>query len=156
MPGPPQEHFEDDQPNVNVNVASAAGGYTVGSFSFFRYILRMGELGLSLSHADQEAVDVLAAVPPAVGIEDDLPSVSGRGWRVVPAQGDLDWAVLEATPERLHSALERARHLLWVHAARFQVSVREIASIEEELDAVNGVLMRAQAAGVAVNMFYVV
>jgi hypothetical protein len=156
MPETPKERFESERPNVNVNVASAAGGYTVGSFSFFRYILRMGELGLTLSLADQEAVDVLAAVPPAVGIEDDLPSVSGRGWRVVPAQGDFDWAVLEATPERLHSELERARHLLWMHAARFQVSAREISSIEEELDAIYGVLLRAQAAGVAVNMFYVV
>jgi hypothetical protein len=46
--------------------------------------------------------------------------------------------------------------LLWMHAARFQVSAREISSIEEELDAIYGVLLRAQAAGVAVNMFYVV
>ena len=37
----------------------------------------------------------------------------------------------------------------------FQVSAGEIASIEEELDAVYGVLMRAQAAGVAVNVSYV-
>ncbi len=156
MPEPPKEHYETELLHVNVNVASAAGGCTVGSPSFFRYILRVGELGLPLSMADQEAVDVLSAVPPAVGIEDDLPSVSGRGWRVVPAQGDLDWAVLEATPERLHSALERARHLLWTHAARFAVSVGEIDSIEEQLDAVYGVLMRAQAAGVAVNVTYVV
>jgi hypothetical protein len=105
--------------------------------------------------ADQEAVDVLAAVPHALGSDDDVSFVSGRGWRVVPAQGDLDWPVLEATPERLHSALERARSLLWTHAARFHVSAGEIASIEEELDAVYGVLMRAEAAGVAVNISYV-
>jgi hypothetical protein len=67
----------------------------------------------------------------------------------------MDWPVLEATPERLHSALERARNLLWVHAARFAVSAGEITAIEEELDAVYGVLMRAQAAGVAVNVSYV-
>ncbi|HXO16942.1 MAG TPA: hypothetical protein VN909_02105, partial [Candidatus Dormibacteraeota bacterium] len=63
--------------------------------------------------------------------------------------------VLEATPERLHSALERARGILWTHAARFHVSAGEIAAIEEELDEVYGVLMRAAAAGVAVNISYV-
>jgi hypothetical protein len=147
-----------DQPDlelVHVNVASTAGAYTVGSASFFRYILRLGELGLPLSLADQEAVDVLAAVPHALGAEEEVAFVSGPGWRVVPAQGELDWPVLEATPERLHSALERARHLLWTHAARFRVSAREISSIERELDEVYGVLMRAAAAGVAVNISYV-
>ncbi len=140
---------------IHVNVASVAGAYTVGSISFFRYIVRLGELGLPLSLADQEAVDILSAIPHALGPEDEVAFVSGRGWRVVPAQGDLDWPVLEATPERLHSALERARSLLWMHAAQFAVSVGEIASIEEELDAVYGVIMRAQAAGVAVNVSYV-
>jgi hypothetical protein len=153
MPGSPKDRFELDL--VHVNVASIAGAYTVGNASFFRYILRLGELGLPLSIADQEAVDVLAAVPHALGSDDDVSFVSGRGWRVVPAQGDLDWPVLEATPERLHSALERARSLLWTHAARFHVSAGEIAAIEEELDAVYGVLMRAEAAGVAVNISYV-
>jgi hypothetical protein len=140
---------------VHVNVASVAGAYTVGSASFFRYILRLGELGLSLSLADQEAVDVLAAVPHALGAEEEVAFVSGPGWRVVPAQGELDWPVLEATPERLHSALERARSLLWTHAARFRVIAREISAIETELDEVYGVLMRAAAAGVAVNISYV-
>ncbi|MGA8474957.1 MAG: hypothetical protein WB681_07800 [Candidatus Cybelea sp.] len=153
MPDSPKDRFELEL--VHVNVASVAGAYTVGNASFFRYILRLGELGLALSMADQEAVDVLAAVPHALGSDDDVSFVSGRGWRVVPAQGDLDWPVLEATPERLHSALERARSLLWTHAARFHVSAGEIASIEEELDAVYGVLMRAEAAGVAVNISYV-
>jgi hypothetical protein len=140
---------------VHVNVASPAGAYTVGSASFFRYILRLGELGLPLSLADQEAVDVLAAVPHALGAEEEVAFLSGRGWRVVPAQGELDWPVLEATPERLRSAFERAHSILWTHAARFQVSAGEIAAIENELDAVYGVLMRAQAAGVAVNVSYV-
>jgi hypothetical protein len=140
---------------IHVNVASAAGAYTVGSASFFRYILRLGELGLPLSLADQEAVDVLAAVPHAFGAEDEVGSLSGPGWRVVPAQGELDWPVLEATPERLRSALERAQNILWQHAARFRVSARDIAAIERELDEVYGVLMRAAAAGVAVNVSYV-
>jgi hypothetical protein len=140
---------------IHVNVASTAGAYTVGSASFFRYILRLGELGLRLSLADQEAVDVLAAVPHALGPEEEVLFVSGPGWRVVPAQGELDWPVLEATPERLRSVLERARSILWAHAARFHVSAREIATIEQELDEVYGVLMRAAAAGVAVNVSYV-
>src|SRR5580704_5157034 len=140
---------------VHVNVASVAGAYTVGSASFFRYILRLGELGLHLTLADQEAVDVLSAIPHALGPEEEVAFVSGPGWRVVPAQGELDWPVLEATPERLHSALERARSLLWTHAARFRVSAREISAIESELDEVYGVLMRAAAAGVAVNISYV-
>jgi hypothetical protein len=140
---------------IHVNVASTAGAYTVGDASFFRYILRLGELGLPLSLADQEAVDVLAAVPHALGAVEDVPFVSGPGWRVVPAQGELDWPVLEATPDRLRSALERARTILWTHAAQFRVSARQITAIERELDEVYGVLMRAAAAGVAVNVSYV-
>jgi hypothetical protein len=35
------------------------------------------------------------------------------------------------------------------------VSAGDISSIEEELEAVYGVLMRAEAAGVAVNVSYV-
>lgn len=146
---------EPDLDLVHISVASTAGAYTVGSSSFFRYIVRMAELGLPLSIADQEAVDVLAAIPHAFDPEEEVPSISGRGWRVVPARGDLDWPVLEATPERLHSAFERARSILWAHAARFHVSAREITAIEEELDAVYGVLMRAEAAGVPVNVSYV-
>jgi hypothetical protein len=115
----------------------------------------LAELELPLSHPDQEAVDILAAIPHAFDQEHEAPASSGRGWRVVPARGELDWPVLEATPGRLHSALERARGILWTHAARFRVSAHEIAAIEEELDAVYGVLMRAEAAGVAVNISYV-
>lgn len=153
MSGSPKNQPDPDL--IHVNVASTAGAYTVGSVPFFRYILRLGEFGIPLSLADQEAVNVLSAIPHALGPEEEVAFTSGRGWRVVPAQGELDWPVLEATPERLHSALERARHLLWTHAARCAVSAGEIAVIEEELDAVYGVLMRAQAAGVAVNVSYV-
>jgi hypothetical protein len=140
---------------MTVSIASPAGAYTVGSPSFFHYILRLGELDLPLSLADQEAIDVLAAVPHALGAQDEVSLVSGPGWRVVPAQGDLDWPVLEATPERLRTALERARSILWTHGARLVVSAREISVIEEELEHVHGVLMRAAAAGVAVNVSYV-
>jgi hypothetical protein len=146
---------EPDLDLIHVNVASVAGAYTVGNSAFFRYIVRLAELGLPLEYQDQEAVDILAAIPHAFEQEQELPRSSGRGWRIVPAQGELDWPVLEATPGRLHSAFERARGILWTHAARFRVSAREITAIEEELDAVYGVLMRAEAAGVAVNISYV-
>ena len=85
MTGPGSERLELEL--IHVNVASPAGAYTVGNASFFRYILRLRELGLSLSLADQEAVDVLAAVPHAFGSEEEISFLSGRGWRVVPAQG---------------------------------------------------------------------
>jgi hypothetical protein len=146
---------ETDIESIHVNVACTAGAHTIGSSAFFRYIVRLIELGLPLSHSDQEAVDILAAIPHAFETERDGSRTSGQGWRVVPAQGDLDWAVLEATPERLHSVLERARGILWKNAARFHVSAREITSIEDELEAVYGLLMRAKAAGVAVNVSYV-
>ncbi len=141
--------------SVHINVASPAGAYTVGNTSFFRYIVRLAELGLPLSGLDREALDVLSAIPHAFDPDEEVPHISGRGWRVVPAQGDLDWPVLEATPQRLRSALERARGLLWTNAARFRVSANEITAIEEELDAVYGVLLRAEAAGFAVNISYV-
>lgn len=140
---------------MTVSIASAAGAYTVGSPSFFHYILRLGEFDLPLSLADREAIDVLGAVPHALGSQDEVSLVSGPGWRVVPAQGELDWPVLEATPERLRTALERARSILWTHGARFHVTAREIIVIEDELEEVYGVLMRAAAAGVAVNVSYV-
>ena len=141
---------------VHVNVASPAGAYTVGNASFFRYIVRLTELGLPLSGQDREAVEVLAAIPHAFEADEEggLP-LSGAGWRIVPAQGDLDWPVLEATPQRLRSAFERARALLWNNASRFPVSAREISAIEDELDAVYAVIMRAEAAGFAVNVSYV-
>lgn len=141
---------------VHVNVASPAGAYTVGNASFFRYIVRLSELEPPLTHGgDREALDVLAAIPHAFDPDEEIPMISGAGWRIVPAQGDLDWPVLEATPQRLRSALERARTVLWNNAAHFRVSAREIDAIEFELDNVYGVLMRAEAAGVAVNVSYV-
>jgi len=44
MSGPQKN--QPDLDLIHVNVASAAGAYSVGSVSFFRYILRLGELGL--------------------------------------------------------------------------------------------------------------
>lgn len=143
-----------DHELVHVNVASPAGGYTSGNTSFFHYVVRVGDLGFPLTTADREALDLLAAIPHAFEFE-DVPRISGRGWRVIPAQGDMDWPVLEATPQRLRTALERARTLLWNHGARFRVSATEIAAIEAELDQIDGVLIRAEAAGFAVNVSYV-
>lgn len=140
---------------IHVNVASPAGAYTVGNASFFRYIVRLAELETAISHADREALGVLAAIPHAFEADEDVPMLSGAGWRIVPAQGDLDWPTLEATPQRLRSALERARSVLWNNAARLHVSAREIDGIERELDAVFGVIMRAEAAGFALNVSYV-
>ncbi len=144
-----------DSDLVHVSVASPAGAYTVGDPSFFRYIVRLAELGLPLPQPDRESLDILAAIPHAFEADEEVPRLSGAGWRIVPAQGELDWPVLEATPQRLRAALERAQAILWTNAARCAVSAREITSIETELDHVYGVLMRAEAAGFAVNVSYV-
>ena len=140
---------------IHVNVASPAGAYTSGNASFFRYIVRLAELEPSLSKGDSEALGVLSAIPHAFEADEEITALSGHGWRIVPAQGDMDWPVLEATPQRLRTALQRARHILWNNAARLHVSAREIDSIEHEIDAVMGVIMRAEAAGFAVNVSYV-
>jgi hypothetical protein len=141
--------------SIHVNVASTAGGYTVGNAAFFHYIVRLAEFDMPLSGDDREALDVLAAIPHALDRDEDAARLSGRGWRIVPARDDLDWAVLEATPQRLRSALARARKILWMRAAEFRVSAQQIASIEDELDAVDGVILRAEAAGVPISVSYI-
>ncbi len=65
---------------------------TASNTSFFRYVVRLADAGLSLRPSDREAVDVLAAIPNAFVDEDEI---SGMGWRVVPASSDEDWPVLE-------------------------------------------------------------
>ncbi|MGH7736962.1 MAG: hypothetical protein ACREMP_03695 [Candidatus Tyrphobacter sp.] len=142
-------------PMIHVNVASSAGGYTVGTPAFFHYVLRLCELDMPLSRDDREALDVLAAIPHAFERDDESSPLSGRGWRIVPPRDDLDWPVLEATPQRLRSALERARTILWTRAAEFRISAQDIASIEHELDAVDGVILRAEVAGVPISVSYV-
>lgn len=142
-------------PMIHVNVASSAGGYTVGTAAFFHYIVRLSEFDMPLSRDDREALDVLAAIPHAFDRDDEASHLSGRGWRIVPPRDDLDWPVLEATPQRLRSAFARARKILWMRAAEFRISAQEIASIEHELDAVDGVILRAEAAGVPVSLSYV-
>ncbi|GAC1359538.1 MAG: hypothetical protein NVSMB31_19860 [Vulcanimicrobiaceae bacterium] len=137
---------------VHVNVASPAGSYTVGSTSFFRYIVRLAEMGLSLQPADREAVDMLANIPHAF-FDDGI--ASGNGWRIVPPVSMEDWPVMEATPQRLRMALQAARRILWENAAPVGVSAGDIVMIEEELDHVFGILQRAEAAGFPVNISYV-
>lgn len=137
---------------VHVNVGSPAGAYSVGGTAFFRYVVRLADVGLVLRPIDREAIDVLAAIPNAY-VDDD--EYSGNGWRVVPPTGYEDWAVLEATPQRLRLALETARRLLWENAAPVGISAREISSIDDEIEVVLSVLARAEAAGFSVNVSYV-
>lgn len=137
---------------VHVNVASPAGSYTVGSTSFFRYIVRLAEMGLSLKPSDRESVEMLANIPHAF-FDDGV--ASGNGWRIVPPISMEDWPVMEATPQRLRTALQAARRILWENAAPVGVSAGDIVMIEEELDHVFGILQRAEAAGFPVNISYV-
>jgi hypothetical protein len=137
---------------IHVNVSSPAGTYSVGSTPFFRYVVRLSDIGLSMRPADQEALDVLAAIPNAYIDEDEL---SGNGWRVVPAATGADWPVLEATPQRLRGALQTARRLLWENAAPVGITATEIVGIEEEMEHVLAVLDRAEAGGFSVNVTYV-
>ena len=142
-------------PMIHVNVASSAGGYTVGTPAFFHYIVRLSEFDMPLSRDDREVLDVLAAIPHALDRDEENGRLSGRGWRIVPPRDDLDWPVLEATPQRLRSAFERARKILWMRAAEFRISAHEMSEIEQELDAVDGVILRAEVAGVPINVSYV-
>jgi hypothetical protein len=137
---------------VHVNVGSPAGSYSVGSPSFFRYVVRLGAVELPLLPAEREALDILAAIPNASIDEDEI---AGRGWRVIPAMSNDDWPVLEVTPQRIRSALQTARRLLWTHASPVGISAPEIVSVEEELDHVLAMVDRAEAAGFSVNISYV-
>lgn len=137
---------------IHVNVGSPAGAYTVGNVAFFRYILRLAEIGLPLEPTDQAAIEMLAAIPHAF-IDEDV--MSGHGWRIVPPVFMQDWPVLEATPQRFRTALQTARRILWENAAPVGVSAGEIVGIEEEIDKVLGVLECAEVAGFPVNVSYV-
>jgi hypothetical protein len=137
---------------IHVNVGSPAGTYSVGSTAFFRYVVRLSDMGLPMRPADRAATDVLGAIPNAYVDEDEY---SGNGWRVVPASSYEDWPVLEATPEHLRNALETARRVLWENAAPAGITAREISTIDDEIENVLSVLARAEAAGFSVNVSYV-
>jgi len=133
-------------------VGSPAGTYNVGSLAFYRYVVRLADMGLPLDASERDAIELLAAIPNAMVDEEEL---AGRGWRVVPASSYEDGPVLEATPQRLRTALQTARRLLWQHAAPAGVTAREIVNIDEEIEQVLAILQRAEAAGFSVNVSYV-
>lgn len=137
---------------VSVNVGSAAGGCSVGSPSFYRYVLRLTEAGLPLSAAELRSVEPLSAIPHAY---DDEAATVGLGWRVVPAASDEDWSVLEATPQRLRTALETARRVLWRNAAPAGITAEQIINVDAEIEMILGVLQAAEDAGCSVNVSYV-
>jgi hypothetical protein len=134
---------------VNVSVGSPAGMCTVANGSFYRYVLRLAEAELALSPADQAQLDVLAAVPHATSDEE---STSGDGWRIIPAMSYEDWPVLEATPQRLRAAFQTARRVLWRHSVPVGITAGELVTIDADIDAVLGVLRRAEAVGYSVNI----
>ncbi|GAC1426718.1 MAG: hypothetical protein NVSMB64_32980 [Candidatus Velthaea sp.] len=137
---------------VNVSVGSPAGMCTVANPSFYRYVLRLGDVELGLCAFDRAQLDVLAAIPHAFNEED---MTSGDGWRVVPAASYEDWPVLEATPQRLRAAFQTARRVLWNNAAPVGISAGEIVRIDAEIDRVLNVLRAAEAVGYSVNVSYV-
>jgi hypothetical protein len=137
---------------VHVSVGSPVGTYNVASFPFFRYIVRLADAGLPLEPIERDALDLLSAIPDASLDEGEF---SGSGWRIVPASCMEDWPVLEATPQRLRTALQTARRILWENAAPVGITAHEIVLVEEELDKVLTVLARAEAAGYSVNVSYV-
>lgn len=143
-----------DAEGVHISVASPAGTYTVGNASFFFYILKLGEAGLTLRAQEREALAMLAAIPHALFDEEEEVQW-GHGWRVIPPVSMDDWPVLESTPQRFRDALEIARRVLWEHAAPVGITARDIVAIEDELDKVFSILERAQNAGFPVNVSYV-
>ena len=139
--------------DLHLSVASPAGAYTVGNGAFFRSVVRLAEARLPLAADDREALEMLATIPHA--FEDDDEYAWGRGWRILPALSSDDWPVLEATPQHVRAAFERARRMLWEHAGPVGLSGGEIVDLDDEFDKVLCVLQRAEDAGVPVNLSYV-
>ena len=137
---------------VSINVGSAAGGCSVGSPSFYRYVLRLTETGVPLTASERRSIEPLGAVPHAY---DDELALVGVGWRVVPAESAEDWSVLEATPQRLRLALETARRVLWNNAAPAGITADQIIDVDTEIENVLAVLQAAEDAGCSVNVSYV-
>lgn len=137
---------------VSINIGSAAGGCSVGSPSFYRYVLRLSETGMPLTAAERRMLEPLDAVPHAY---DDESALVGHGWRVVPAESAEDWSVLEATPQRLRSALETARRVLWRNAAPAGITAEQIIGVDAEIETILSVLQAAEDAGCSVNVSYV-
>src|SRR5581483_6957052 len=115
---------------------------------FYRYVLRLTETGLPLSAAERRSLEPLGAIPHAY--DEELATV-GLGWRVIPAASEEDWSVLEATPQRLRTALETARRVLWRSAVPVGISAEQIIDVESEIEMILGVLQQAEDAGCSVN-----
>src|ERR1700722_4332362 len=137
---------------VSVSVGSPAGMCSVANSSFYRYVIRLAEADVATTIQDRANLDVLANVPHAYADEVEC---SGDGWRIVPAASYEDWPVLEATPQRLRTAFQTARRLLWAHAGPVGISAGEMMSIDAEIDSVLGVLRQAEAGGFSVSVSYV-
>jgi len=137
---------------VSVSVGSPAGMCSVANSSFYRYVIRLAEADVAVTLQDRANLDVLANVPHAYADEVEC---SGDGWRIVPAASYDDWPVLEATPQRLRAAFQTARRVLWQQAAPVGITAGELVTIDEEIEAVLGVLHRAEARGYSVNLSYV-
>ena len=100
---------------------------------------------------------MLSAVPHALGSDEEVPlqfrtRLAGRARAGRSRLGRLG-SDARTVAQR---ARTRSSHALDASRPASRVTAGEIAAIEEELDAVYGVLMRAEAAGVAVNISYVV
>ena len=100
-------------------------------------------------------MDILGSVPHAFEADDDVPYVSGRGWRVVPRAAIWIGRYWKRRRSGCAPPSNALRRFCGRTPRAFHVSAREITAIEEELDEVYGVLQRAEAAGVAVNVSYV-
>ena len=137
---------------VSVTVGSTAGHCAVADPAFYRYVLRLADVGFHASPQDLANLDVLANVPHAFAEEVEM---AGDGWRIVPAASGDDWSVLEATPQRLRAALQTARRLLWANAGPVGISAGEIMSVDAAIDSVLGVLDQAEAGGLSVSVSYV-
>jgi hypothetical protein len=137
---------------ISVNVGSAVGSCSVGSPSFYRYVLRLTEAGVPLTPAELAMVEPLGAIPHAYYEE---AATVGNGWRVIPAASDEDWSVLEATPQRLRTALQTARRVLWRNAAPVGISAEQVIGLDAEIETILGVLQQAEDAGCSVNVSYV-
>ncbi|MBV8424783.1 MAG: hypothetical protein JO349_06305 [Candidatus Eremiobacteraeota bacterium] len=105
-----------------------------------------------MTAAERRSIEPLGAVPHAY---DEEAAMVGVGWRVVPAESAEDWSVLEATPQRLRTALETARRVLWRNAVPVGITADQIIDVDTEIENVLAVLQAAEDAGVSVNVSYV-
>src|SRR6185437_4754885 len=111
---------------------------------FYRYVLRLADTDVPVTPQDLANIDLLSNVPHAYADEVEC---SGDGWRIVPATSYEDWPVLEATPQRLRTAVVTAQRLLWANAGPVGISAGELMNVDAEIDSMLGVLRQAEAGG---------